>query len=88
MTQWILSALLVVLAGCQSVPATRTLFERLDRAERMQDWAEIEVLARRFTLSQRDELFALASVLDACVALGCDEEILVAGLRGPRRPGG
>jgi len=46
MTQWILSALLVVLAGCQSVPATRTLFERLDRAERMQDWAEIEVPAR------------------------------------------
>ena len=54
----------------------------------MQDWAEIEVLARGFTLSQRDELFALASVFDACVALECDEEVLVAGLRGPRRPGG
>jgi len=54
MTQWILSALLVVLAGCQSVRATRTLSERLDRAERMQDWAEIEVLARGFTLSPRD----------------------------------
>jgi len=83
MARWIVPALLLLLAGCQTVPATRSLAERLDRAERMQDWAQVAELSRDFTLSRREELFALTSILDACVALDCDEDAAVAGIRGP-----
>lgn len=83
MLRWIVPALLLLLAGCQAAPPTRSLADQLDRAERMQDWAQVEGLSARFALERREELFALTSILDACVARACDDEALVAGLRGP-----
>lgn len=66
-----------------SQAAGPSVAERLDRAERFQDWAGIEALAPRFALARREELYALTSILNACVARGCDEDDLIRRLRGP-----
>jgi predicted Zn-dependent protease len=76
-------ALLAVAFAVTVRAATPSLAERLDRAERFQDWAAVEKLSRGFVLARRGEIYALTSILDGCVARGCDERALVAGLRGP-----
>jgi thioredoxin-like negative regulator of GroEL len=71
------------LAAPLAAAAPAPLAEQLDRAERLQDWAAVQKLAARFVFERRADLYAVTSILDACVALGCDEEAAVRGLRGP-----
>ena len=75
---------LLALAFCLGARAAQpSLAERLDHSERMLDWPAVETLAKQFVLKSRTDVYAVTSVLNACVARGCDEEGVVRGLRGP-----
>lgn len=76
-------ALLAVAFAMTARAAEPTVAERLDHAERFLDWPAVETLSRQFVLENRSDVYAVTSILNGCVARGCDEEALVAGLRGP-----
>lgn len=78
---YVIAALLA--SGAGAAPAAPSIAVRLDRAERMQDWAEVEKLGRIFVLSRRADLHAITSILDGCIARGCDVEAQVKRLKGP-----
>src|SRR5678816_1564133 len=60
-----------VTAGLAAPPGT--LADRITRAERMQDWQTVATLSSRFALAEREDLFVLTAILNACVARKCDE---------------
>jgi predicted Zn-dependent protease len=77
-------ALLAVAFATGAGPAAQpSIAERLDRSERLLDWPAVEALSRRFVLESRADAYAITSVLNGCIARGCDEAAVVAGLHGP-----
>ncbi|HET7401320.1 MAG TPA: hypothetical protein VFJ62_06045 [Usitatibacter sp.] len=82
--KWKLALGLLAVAFCLGARAAQpSIAERLDHSERMLDWPAVETLAKQFVLQSRTDVYAVTSVLNGCVARGCDEEAVVRGLRGP-----
>jgi predicted Zn-dependent protease len=79
----IVVGLLAAAGAVRAAPTAPTLAERLERAERMQDWAAIERLSPGFALAQRGDVYAVTSILNACVARRCDTQAAIKRLRGP-----